>query len=309
MVKRFLVFVKDLKNAAERSRQIIPEKLQEKLLNANEKQPFVPEDGIRNLMGNDEVMAELPGTSEVIRVFQNFGDRLKSEPERLRQDLISLAEKLPQASRTFFIKELTAPAKKSNNSARKLDKKHNEKSNAKEIRRGGALLCALMFQCMFQGLYCSIEKNVRNRELLNNIDFILTFFSLMDSLISQLAFQNTIQELLSKGDDESLLKAVRINKSIVCTDILKHRIARAQFSGDTMFLKKLGNNIAYNPLEKEALYSEAYVVLRTFWIAGLNLLKPKDMANFLKDCGIVHTTKPESLKRFIERHIHPIYGK
>jgi hypothetical protein len=74
------------------------------------------------------------------------------------------------------------------------------------------------------------------------------------------------------------------------------------------FFTKLGNNIAYNPLAKEAMYYEAYIVLRTFWLAGLNLLKPKDMDDFLTDCGIPHQPKPESLKRFIERHLHPIYG-
>ena len=100
-------------------------------------------------------------------------------------------------------------------------------------------------------------------------------------LFSQIAFKSTLSELLNKGDDKSLLKAIRIDKTSIYSEPVKNRLIKAQLSGDTKFLNKLGNAIKANPLQKEDTNHETYIVLRLFWPVGLYRLKHETLYDFL----------------------------
>ena len=315
MVKRYLVCINEIKRTTQEAQLVFPDSIQERILISNEAKPISLNDSMRILMKDDDVMKGL-GAVEMLRVINNIEERLKWEPKKLFEDITRLAQALPEASRLFYEKVFACPnenhVKELRSNLLKMRKQKQQKFNKEAIKYFTAMLGGLLCQYMFRDLDRLLGDNSNDETLLSNTGFVRTFINSLNSLLSQIAFQNTIEELLEKGsegDDESLFRAVRIDKTIVNNDILKHRIARANSSAEVRFLKRLGNNLAYNPLEKEAMYYEAYIVLRTFWKAGLILLKPKEMDNFLTACGIRHPSNPDTMKRtIIVRHIHPIYG-
>lgn len=313
MVKRYLSFVNELKKTAQETRLILPEHVQGKLNNADGNLRVIPEEGIKGLLSSPALTQELSSIISMLSIFDNFGERLKNEPKTVNNDLISIAEKLPEASRSFYMQYLDVPEKvekQFRNYLVSMGKSKRDKFIKKMIKFYPSLVGGLMFQYMFQELDRCLDKITEKQDLLDNADHLLTIMSLINSLLSQMAFQSTIKELLLKGNDESLLRVVRIDKKLVDHDILRARIAKAHSSADTKFLTRLINNLTYHPLEKEAMYYEAYIVLRTFWKAGLNMLKPKDMDCFLTACGIIHPPIPETMKKtLIVRHIYPLFGK
>lgn len=108
MVKRFLVYINDIKKASEEKRLVFPDAIQERIRSADREKSINPDDGIRTLVKDPYVMKEL-GAYELLRVFDNFEERLKREPKKLFEDLEGLYQKLPDASRLFYTRVFAWP--------------------------------------------------------------------------------------------------------------------------------------------------------------------------------------------------------
>ncbi len=127
---------------------------------------------------------------------------------------------------------------------------------------------------------------------------------------SQLAFQCTMPVLLDKitqGDDKAIFKAVTIDKSLLYNEDVKKRVTEAQLTGDTKFFKKLAKALSDNPLRNVGEHSTTFSVLHQFWYAGLYKLTYAELYDFLVECGLIPPTYPDAFKKFMKRHIVPIF--
>lgn len=148
----------------------------------------------------------------------------------------------------------------------------------------------------------SFRKSNSASTLINSVNLIYT----------QLAFQSFLPLLVmnaGKGDDESIFRAVTINKSLLFSEDVKNRFLKAQLQGDTKFFKKLANAIANNPLKRIGQHGKTYSVLSIFWYLGLYKLTNEELYYFLVYCGITPPEYPDSFKKFLQRHILPIFNR
>lgn len=229
-----------------------------------------------------------------LAVFNDLEGNFRQRPEESFKSLISLLEAFPEESKEFYIKKFNSL----------LDGSFiipvdglSEKDKRKVIKRNtdklSALLCSLLCRYLFIGLKGALkEEATEDGDLLKNPAVLGLFLSSFYTLLAQIAHQRTIPELLAKGDDSSLLKAIAIDKSLLYSDAVKDRFMKAHISEDARFLEKVGKAISIKPINKEAQHYETYLVLKLFWKAGLSKLKREDLFYFLKSCDLVPPNYP-----------------
>ncbi len=129
-------------------------------------------------------------------------------------------------------------------------------------------------------------------------------------IFSQLAFQCTMPVLLDKitqGDDKAIFKAVTIDKSLLYNEDVKKRVTEAQLTGDIKFFKKLAKPLSDTPLRNVGEHGTTFSVLHQFWYAGLYKLTYAELYDFLVECGLIPPAYPDAFKKFMKRHIVPIF--
>ncbi|MFO0793579.1 MAG: hypothetical protein U0586_05895 [Candidatus Brocadiaceae bacterium] len=84
-----------------------------------------------------------------------------------------------------------------------------------------------------------------------------------------MAYQKNLIQIVNEinnGNDESLFKAIRINKSVMYAKPVMERITKAQITGDKEFLNRLAKEIKASPLETIGQHGKTYSVV-TFFLA------------------------------------------
>jgi hypothetical protein len=174
-----------------------------------------------------------------------------------------------------------------------------------------SIIFSLLSRYFFVLLFEDEEEVITDEiDYFNNSNAISTFISFTQSTFSQLATQLTLEELRNKileGDDKSIIKAVRMDKSILYLDAVRDRVIEANLSGDTKFFSKLGNAMSNNPLKNPAQHGKTYAVLNMFWLHGLYKLTNVELHEFLTSCGLIPPAYPTAFQRFVRRHIRSVY--
>lgn len=244
-----------------------------------------------------------------LAVFNDLEGNIRQRPEESFNSLISLIEAFPEESKDFYIKKFNSLRDGSFvlpvDGLLEEDKKKVIKRNTDEL---SALLCSLLCRYLFLGLEEALkEESTEDEDFFKNPTVLGLFLSSFYTLLAQIAHQRTIPELLAKGDDSSLLKAIAIDKSLLYSDAVKDRFMKAHISGNAGFLEKVGKAISIKPINKEAQHYETYLVLKLFWKAGLSKLKREDLYYFLKSCDLVPPNYPYGFERFLHTYIIPLY--
>jgi len=231
-----------------------------------------------------------------------------SEPDKFYNRMRQMAAKLPAASNAYYLMKINSiaerfPAKYFNNTV-----SHDESTLRPALREissaASSLMCTYMFQEIDKLLSEDCGVNPFENPVFANL-FLSSFFSMM----SQIANKNSINELLAKGDNESICKAVRIDKTVLNTELVKKRIAEETLDRKSTFLDDLGAASAEEGLLDETHHYRTYMVLKVFWLTGINTLGHKDLYYFLCSCGLTPPNYPDGIRKFLERNIYPIYGK
>lgn len=186
----------------------------------------------------------------------------------------------------------------------------NEK-RIKNIRYNTEELASSLFALIIRRELNDLESSIEDsfNEFTEDPSEINFAMECIYSVFGQIAFQSTIEALLKKGDDKSLLKAIRIDKGIVSNEKFRKRMNKAQAFGDQKFIRNVARAISAKPLKKESPYYESYMVLRYFWLAGPCKLKPKELYDFLIDCEVRPGPPdyPDNLDKFLTRNIRPLF--
>lgn len=193
----------------------------------------------------------------------------------------------------------------------KLECFKNGIKNEKEEMDFASVVISLVTNYLFTILFSEERDLIDNNNYLKESNVIGTILNVILSGFSQMAHQATLADLkedIIKGDEESIFKAVQIDKGFLFMDKVKERTLTAQFSGDTKFLKKLGNAVSSVPLKIPKIHGKTFAVLQLFWPHGLYKLTYEELYDFLVHCGLIPPEYPSAFQKFISRHIKPLYN-
>lgn len=233
-----------------------------------------------------------------IASFFNVISLLDSEDHKaLLKTCTALIKALPEKeSRQFYIDSL---------------KPYKDTSDLKSVVGSSfdfySIIISLISRYFFVKLFAE-EKSVIDEqvEYFKRSNAVLSFLNVILSMFSQLANQMTLMELkenIVKGDDQSLFKAVTIDKSVLYLEEVRARVQTAQLTGDSKFFTKLGKAIADNPLKRIGQHGKTYAVLKMFWFHGLYKLTNEELYDFLKSCGLIPPAYPYAFEKFLQRHM------
>ncbi len=222
--------------------------------------------------------------------------------------LLALADGLSETSRIYYQSKICLFADGTyQKKIQLLHGKEKEKAILKYLKAFVNITISLSARAIYKDKLNPDDESIDD-SLFKNPKALNVFMCVLFSLYSQSVYRKSIHELLQKNTDPSLLKAVTIDKSLVCTELFRKRIVQAQLASQAKFLEKLGRAIADKPLRIIKPDFETFIVLKMFWLSGLDNLSHEDLYYFLKSCGI--KTPPEipyAMEQFLKRHVHPEY--
>lgn len=221
-------------------------------------------------------------------------------------ELLNLVNYIPEKSRQFYINELKSDYDNYQLIlSRNLPKKEEEELLTEFRKQSTATVSSLFLRFFFQQSEKLFERKFKSKNKVFENQFMC--YLMVSNLInyhSQIVYKKTLSNLLSKGDDISLLKAVRLDKTLIFSEAVKKRIIRAQMEGDFEFNKKLSNKIKLGVPQKESENFKIYLILKQFWLAGLYKLTQENIYDFLcYDCDIELHEDLDTFKKFFQRDI------
>lgn len=90
----------------------------------------------------------------------------------------------------------------------------------------------------------------------------------INDYISKENYKKSIHDLYRKakeGDEKSLLKIIKIDKTVILTDWAKELIKEKQHNADWVFFKRLGKKIAEEPFKGKDTMATAGIIAKEFW--------------------------------------------
>jgi hypothetical protein len=130
--------------------------------------------------------------------------------------------------------------------------------------------------------------------------------------VSLLVNGASLRELFRKakeGDNESLFKIIKIDKTFFDHKWVRTRINKASYSGDWNFFESLGEAIKEEPLKHDSRaerIDKLFIVIKFFWNFGLNRLSDYELHDLLINeeiAGELGTHENvESFIKFMQRH-------
>ncbi|MCF6149450.1 MAG: hypothetical protein E3K37_12425 [Candidatus Kuenenia sp.] len=212
--------------------------------------------------------------------------------------LIKLTEKIPERESLQYYKE------KFNHFIKELQKNPFYKIQNEYLLLTFALYIRIIFAKVEELDKTTEKEEKKETEYLNDPVVLNQIFGFFYSIMSQIAHQKTMNELIENIDDNnSLHKAVTIDKGLLQYKPIQERIRKAKISGDKRFFKELGRSIAKSPLQKVGLHSKTYAVLTFFINIELYKLTNEELHLFLEDCGLTPPAYPDGFNKFLQRHI------
>ena len=150
-----------------------------------------------------------------------------------------------------------------------------------------------------EGLFPSIEKASKltkikeaPKELEDKLKTLyprtaLELIARVFQMASIISFGEPISALLEKGkkgDDQSLLKTIQVDKTILTLKWVQERLYKAQLLNEQTFLWDLSNAIKNNPISSKRSQINAFFFLLVSYRTGIfQKLSFNQMADFLKD--------------------------
>jgi len=156
----------------------------------------------------------------------------------------------------------------------------------------------------------SLEKfSDELRKTLGGELVLLVLFLFLD-MVSQLTYRKSMKSLYEEarqGNDESLFRLLRLDKTLFDHEWLRERMLLEMFMADFDFFKKLGNAIKGEPPIAKLRQGKLKLVLFLFWPSGLSKLTIPELWDFLTRCGFEMNPDVEVLRKFVDREIKPLF--
>ncbi|MBI1910367.1 MAG: hypothetical protein HYS21_00010 [Deltaproteobacteria bacterium] len=236
------------------------------------------------------------GVSNDIKYVANLSE------SNLKKSILKILEGLPSESKAYYIRQFNLfeaeKQMKASSSARAL--KEDLKLNKEQTRD----LAVLLLMAGLKGYWNLKKPNINKPTKVNRKHILKTSLSLIYDTVSQLTHKRPLKELIEearKGNDDSLFKAIQINKTLFDLDWVRKRIRKAQFSGEADFFQSLAEAIGKDPLAHDIEYGELILILISFWKLGLCRLENNELMDLLEASGLRIQEDPETFRTFVNR--------
>ena len=163
------------------------------------------------------------------------------------------------------------------------------------------LMC-LTYQTLFRGYWDPLSESYKDKKI-DKPNLINIGMQLMYNAISIMTYKKTLGDLIeeARNSDESLYKAIHLDKTLFEVDCVRKRIRKAFYSGDSTFFKQLGRAITKPPIPAKLMYGEAIIILTSLWFLGLYRLDNNELMELLKMSGVIIPEDPEVFRKFMNR--------
>ena len=159
--------------------------------------------------------------------------------------------------------------------------------------------CSLVLEKYNDDIWANVPA-ILNRK---KAGILLPAFVLMNYLLAPAIWGVQLAPLLEKarkGDRDSILKLIQIDKSLVSARWSTREIRRAQMAGDLAYFNDLANALRTDSLKPKKKNHRLSCVLVYCWPLGLSKLTNDDICDFVKDAGI-YNGDSDTLYREIKR--------
>lgn len=175
-----------------------------------------------------------------------------------------------------------------------------------------SVILSLLIKYFLTDIDKVFEKETTKEDIdkLKNPVILMTCIRLIHVIFYDIAYQKSLIQIvkeINNGNDESLFKAIRIDKGLLSTKPVMERIQNAQITGDKEFLNRVGKEITNNPLKKVGQHGKTFSVITFFWLSGLYRLKNYELHCLLETCGVIPPPYPDGFDKFMQRYIKPLF--
>lgn len=163
--------------------------------------------------------------------------------DALKSNIMGMIKGLPREdSRNYYKKRLEIYF--SPEEARTFAEGKTQKELIKDFSEIGTDIFCLIFQTEIRGYWDPLSESYEDKKI-NKSNLINIGAQLMYNAISIMTYKKTLDELLeeARNNDESLYKAIHLDKTLFDVDWVRKRIRKAFYSGDSTFFKQLGRSI------------------------------------------------------------------
>ncbi|MGP0628668.1 hypothetical protein ACTRW9_03080 [Nitrospina sp. 32_T5] len=147
-------------------------------------------------------------------------------------------------------------------------------------------------------------KKGEDRLTKSQVEFILsTYAALNFSLCAAIFGENPLELFIKakKGDRESILKVIQLDKSLIGSNWSMKEIKKAQLSGDQEYFDQLSKAVKTKPFSPKKKNVKLALVLVFGWEMGLKELTNEEIFDLVKELGIYGSDDPGSLHREMNR--------
>ena len=242
-------------------------------------------------------MEKLLSKNEKIK--SKSGNKNKYE-NALRSNIMSMIKGLTREdSRNYYKKHLGIDS--SPEEVKPFVKGKVQKKTQVSIEMLKDILC-LMYQTGVRG-YGNLQDESFNDKRINKVNFIYLVMQQIYDSISRMTYKKSLAQLLeeARNNDESLYKAIHLDKTLFDEDWVRKRIRKAFYSGDSAFFKELGKEIKKPPIPLRWEFGSLLLILVKFWPIGLSRLEVRELVGLLESCGFTIKEDIQIFRRYIGR--------
>lgn len=138
-----------------------------------------------------------------------------------------------------------------------------------------SLIVHVMIKANQESQIISIDRKHKKAQFSDELRFARRVTANIYDTISMLVNNVPMKILLDEarsGNDDSLCKALRVDRTLFSAKWVQKRINKAQYNGEIGFFDNLASAIRKTPLQNDIEYQELFLVLAFFWKLGLSRL-------------------------------------
>jgi len=177
------------------------------------------------------------------------------------------------------------------------------------------ILC-LIYQTGFSG-YSDSQSESYNDKISIDLNHIHIVMQQIYYDLSVITYKKALRKLIkeARNNDESLYKAIHLDKTLFDEDWVRKRIRKAFYSGESAFFIELGNAIIKPPIPLKEVdiklneidevltmeYGKLTLILCKLWPFGLYRLQIRELAGLLESCGLTIQEDIATFRTYVNR--------
>lgn len=235
--------------------------------------------------------------------------KIANDIRSIYKTLTGLANDLPEKSKSYYYKAFEPIS--SDKSEKEFESSRTKEAQMKWFKEFQADMIALFLHKFIHSLADSdLQKEKETLTRMLDIEQVLFFsFDLLNriSILTNKKSLKTLYTEAKNGNQESLIRLLKIDKTLFDHDWVRELMLEAMITGDDVFFEKIGQAIKSEPPLGKFKWGKVKYILLLLWNMGLYRLTKPELLNLLEDGGLEIHEEPESFYKFVNREIKPLF--